>query len=61
MKPSLVGRRSSQPNLALSISREAYTFISYQGQRPSRARSPAVDLEASEAGGPKRRIAWWLP
>lgn len=48
---SLVGTCSSQPILATAISRYVYTFISYQGQRPSRA----LDLKALEVGGPKRR------
>lgn len=44
MKPSLVGRRTSQPIFQPLRSRQADTFISYQGQRPSSAADPAPDL-----------------
>lgn len=35
MSLPLVGIRSSQPTFPPSVSRQAYTFISYQGRSPS--------------------------
>lgn len=43
MSPSLVARCSSQPLFALVISRETYTFISYQGRSPSSRAVEAVN------------------
>lgn len=42
---SLVRRCSSQPFLPFSISRQAYTLISYQGHRPEAGASITVDLK----------------
>lgn len=49
---SLVSMCSSQPIFGPSRSREAYTFISYQGQGPLRGAFHAPDLKALGVGGP---------
>ena len=54
---SLVGTCSSQPIFGLSRSREAYTFISYQGQGPLSGAAHAPVLMPLRAIGPKRREA----
>lgn len=58
MRAALVGRRTSQRLFAFAISRQVYTFISYQGRSPSSRAVGAVDLRpwslAANFGSPRR-------